>query len=427
MKDLRRNIQDVFVDKEPFWGKYIELNNAIVPDIGMIQRYQLAKITEFQKIMSDKVKNKNQALNDLFLSGEINTLPSRYQKDGEEHLDRAISDIVGMLNGTYRSNITKSNAEYDYENLQKLLIALVNRLRLLNNVIQDNNGQLIPAAYINTLNEAIQACNIKSLDSNVLDEWFKHLNKFKGDLIEDIGVAWLSTLKIPNLQTLNTGALNYQGEGKYGRRGQLIQDLMTLEVSDADLDRVPIEYKDISGQLVKTNLRDFIAAMNNANAQHKQIILQDNGYETLLELSALNTQAKAGFNQLPWNESKSTSVSIGEFGDDGLTISTRHTFELLHSLDQDNIPQKDIWVKDSSKDYNLMADYGLATVLFKVLHLEENGNDYILTPQGFTTFTDRIAALIAKKHSRITIKEQVTINDNTLGTNYNVSMIGYKR
>jgi hypothetical protein len=100
-----------------------------------------------------------------------------------------------------------------------------------------------------------------------------------------------------------------------------------------------------------------------------------------LQLSALNIQAKAGINQLPWNQSKSTQVKIGQFdNNDNLRVSTRHTFELLHELDQDPVPQKDIWVEDQDKNYNLMADYGLATVLFKILHLEENGNDYILTP-----------------------------------------------
>jgi len=46
---------------------------------------------------------------------------------------------------------------------------------------------------------------------------------------------------------------------------------------------------------------------------------------------------------------------------------------------------------------------------------------------GFTTFTDRIAELMKRKRSRVTIKEGVTINENTLGTRYNVTMTGYHR
>jgi hypothetical protein len=64
---------------------------------------------------------------------------------------------------------------------------------------------------------ALSACNINSLDTAVLDDWFKHLNKYKGDLVEDLGVEWLATKKIPDILTLNTGALNLQGELSAGR------------------------------------------------------------------------------------------------------------------------------------------------------------------------------------------------------------------
>lgn len=425
--DIRRNIEKVYQNKDPFWGKYAELNSAIVPDIGMIQNFQLQKIQMYQNIMSERVAGKNSRINQLFINNTINSLPGKNVKQENEELDKAITALIGMLNGTYKGNKSKSNPEYNYNLLQQKLKSIKQRLQQLNAIIVANDGKSIPASYVETLDEAIAACGMSSLNPSVLDSWFNHLNKFKGDLVEDIGVSWLSALKIPDVTTLNTGALNYQGSGKFGRKGQLIQDLMTLQVSEIDLEKIPIEYKSLDGKFIKTTLKQFIDDMDKANKQHKQIILNDEGYETLLELSSLNIQAKSGINQLPWNESKSTSVSIGEFGDDGLTLSTKRAFELLHELDQDNTPKKDIWVKDSSNDYNLMADYGLSTVLFKILHLEENGNDYVLTPQGFTTFTDRIAELIRKKNSRITLKEQVTINDNTLSTVYNVSMVGYKR
>lgn len=426
MANLKRNIRQVYKNIEPFWGKYSELNNAIVPDIDMIQQFQLEKIESFQKVMQQRVAGKNDIINQLFLSGNINSLISRSEEYEDLELERVITSIVGIMNGTYKDNKTKDRDEYKYNSLQQKLVSLVNILQKLNAVIASNNGQIIPEFYIEELKRTITACDMSSLNTSVLDEWFKHLNKFKGDLIEDIGVAWLNTMNIPNIQTLNTGALNYQGSGKFGRKGQLIQDLMTLEISDMDLDNISIEYKSVGGQMVNSTLRQFMQEMEKAKNINKQIILQDSGYQTLLELSTLNIQAKSGINQLPWNKSKSTSVSIGEYSDsDKLVISTRHTFELLHQLDQDNKPEKDIWVQDSSRDYNLMADYGLATVLFKVLHLEENGNDYILTPLGFTSFTDRIKYLMEKRRSRVTLQQQVTINDNTLGTSYNVSMTNY--
>lgn len=429
MIDLKRNIEKVYTNKEPFWGKYAELNNATIPNIDAIQAYQLAKIEMFQRAAIQQAANKNANLNALFNNNAINSLPNIYNKEEEVILGEVITNIVNKLNWTYSYNKTKSNPEYDYQQMQQPLLALENLIKTLNNIIVGNGGQEIPSKYIDTIQETLNACKIGSLDANTLQDWFSHLNKFKGDLVEDIGVAWLSALKIPNIQTLNTGAINYQGSNKFGRKGQLIQDLMSLQISEIDLDNIPIEYKVPDGGIVKTSLREFINAMDSANKQHKQISIYDSGYETLLNLSALNIQAKSGINQLPWNESVSTSVSIGEFADydDGLSVSAKRVFELLHELDLDDNPEKDIWVKDSSKDYNYIADYGLATVLFKVLHLEEHGNNYLLTPMGFTTFTDRIAELMRRKRSRVSIKEGVTINENTLGTRYNVTMTGYSR
>ena len=153
-------------------------------------------------------------------------------------------------------------------------------------------------------------------------------------------------MDVPNITTINVGGLNYQGSGKYGRKGQLIQDLMTLKASKVDLGKIPITYKTPEGKLVTSSIAQMLHKMENASSQHKQIVLEDSGYETLLQLSVLNIQAKAGINQLPWNQSKSTQVKIGQFdNNDNLRVSTRHTFELLHELDQDPVPQKDIWVE----------------------------------------------------------------------------------
>lgn len=428
MIDLKRNIEKVYTNKDPFWGKYAELNNATVPSLDAIQAYQMAKIEMFQRAAIQKAEHKNANLNALFTNNSINSLPSAYNKEEEVILGEAITNIVNKLNWTYSYNKSKSSPEYDYQQMQQPLNILQNLIKQLNDTIIANGGQGIPSKYLDTIQQTLNACQIGSLDAGTLESWFSHLNKFKGDLVEDIGVSWLSALKIPNIQTLNTGAVNYQGSSKFGRKGQLIQDLMSLQVSDIDLNSIPIEYKIPTGEVVKTSLKDFISAMESASKQHKQISIYDSGYETLLNLSALNIQAKSGINQLPWNESLSTSVSIGEFAyDDGLSLSAKRTFELLHQLDLDDNPEKDIWVKDSSKDYNYIADYGLATILFKVLHLEENGNNYLLTPMGFTTFTDRIAELMRRKRSRVSIKGGVTINDNTLGTRYNVTMTGYSR
>lgn len=391
----------------------------------MVQKYQIHRIQLFEKNNLNKRQEYSQ-INQLFTSGAINSLPSQYEGEEEVILSEAIENIVRTLNWTYGSNKNEKRTSYDFEEMQKPLSVLISAINALNNVIEANGGQKIPEKYLDQLQNTMNACQINSLDESVLEAWFKRLNKFKGDLVEDIGVAWLSALDIPNITTLNVGAIFYRG-GKFGRSGQLIQDLMTLRVSDIDLDEITIEYVLPDGKKVTTSLKLFFQKMEEASGENKQIRLEDNGYETLLGLSALNVQAKSGLNQLLWNEGTvSTSVAIEEFSKrDGLSLSAKRTFELLHSLDQENTPKKDIWVKDSSRDYNMLADYGLATVLSKVLHIGQYGNDYVLTPSGFTTFSSRIAELMKKKNSRITIRGGVIINNNTLTNRYNVGMTNY--
>lgn len=421
-RNFKRNINPVYA-KDPFWGKYIDLNNVVVPDVSMIQNYQLTKIKMFSQDAQQRAAQKNASLNALFESGQINSLPGLINNDENYQLDKALTAIVGMMNGTYKSQKTETS-DYNYDQLRQTLQGLYNKINELNSVILKNSKTGIPEHYLTELRAALNACKIESLNPIVLDNWFKHLNKFKGDFVEDAGVAWLSANKIPNITTINTGALNFQGEKTH--HGQIIQDLMMLKGNIPDLENIPIEYQTPDGKLVNSTLGRFFKDMEKASANHKQLILYDAGYDTLLGLSQLNIQAKAGINQKPWNTNKSTSVRIYDFADsdDNLVISVKKTFDLLNSLDKEHQPDED-WVRNESGDYNLLADYGLATVLIKVLHLSDN--EYLLTPQGFVSYADRLAYLMEKGNgrARIHIKEKVQIrakNDDTLKQSYNVDM-----
>ena len=144
-------------------------------------------------------------------------------------------------------------------------------------------------------------------------------------------------------------------------------------------------------------------------------------------MSALNIQAKSGKNQLPWNTlSKNTNISIGEFDAvDGLELSVLRTFELLHALDQEK--PKDQWVTDNRLEYNALANYGLATVLSKILHLSERGNQYLLTPSGFITYPERLSQLFKTNSSVVKVRGDVTINNSTLSKMYAVSISSGKQ
>ena len=194
-----------------------------------------------------------------------------------------------------------------------------------------------------------------------------------------------------------------------------------LNISNIDLlNDLEISYKQGDKEYT-TTLGNFLNVVIRSN-DSKQIKIDDALYGLLLEMSDLNIQSKSGKNQLPWNtKSKNTHVSIGEFANnDGLTISVLRTFSLLHSLDLE--APKDQWVSDSSFDYNALANYGLATVLHKILHLSEMGNQYLLTPSGFIDYPTRLQQLFESRQSSVRIQGKVTINENTLGHPYAVNM-----
>ena len=53
--------------------------------------------------------------------------------------------------------------------------------------------------------------------------------------------------------------------------------------------------------------------------------------------------------------------------------------------------------KTSSK-YDAIANYGLATALVKTLHLDKHGNQYLLTPSGFISYTERMTQLMKEEN-----------------------------
>lgn len=433
-----RNITILKGWPQPFWGKYEELNKVTVPNISEIQAYQLQKIKKFEEESLNNMVKKHEKLNKLFTSGNVNQIGASYTKGENETINQAITNIVKALNSTYSARRKKKGEkeyEYYYETLQEKLSILKDAIEKVNKIFQlspkGKEAQLINSKFITEIEAAMEACKIGSLGSLTLSQWFKQMNNFKGEIIEDIGTKWLNNLNIPNILTINTGAINYQGSLEKNRhKGQIIQDLMALNISNIDLNNTLIKYRTTTKKEQTVSLGQFFEIIQQASGDTEQIIIEDKAYDLLESLSAMNIQAKAGLNQTPWNfNSKNTQVSVEQLEKDNLVISAKRTIQLLHQLDCENIPEKSIWAKNTSRDYNLIADYGLATVLFKVLHLEgSQGNQYLLTPQGFTPYSTRIQTLMEAKKSRITFKGLIDISPNSgdvLGKLRAISMTNY--
>ena len=259
--------------------------------------------------------------------------------------------------------------------------------------------------------------------------WVHHMAHLKGDTVEQIGKEWFSQKGIPNVKSIVTGALEYRGK-KYQHQGQLIQDLMLIKIDSPELlDSVKISYTIAGNSSDKRemSLGKFLNMLDGLNKDAKHIMLTDEGYENLMKYSALNIQAKAGINQLPWNKNASTSVSIADFTDEtgGLALSARRVFQLLESLNSYDPPEPHWELKDTANAYQALANFGLATALAKVLHLEANfGNQYLLTPQGFISFPERMKQLFKEQKYKAYMQGQINLNDS-LSKPHTVNITGH--
>ena len=400
-----------------FWGRYEELNNAWfpAPTAQAIHNYQLEKIKQAQKLVEDSAaanSSKFQQLSDMILSTDNRTIQEyslEQDKEIQEAIQRIFENISEMRSIKNRESKKKNiflNAagrHEQYSDMMNSMQKLYNQLVDLKNTLQINNSvydnQLITIQ--NTLNELSNKVTIRN---NAFNLFWKDISTFQGDLLENLGAAWFNQ-KIPQnigVKMVATGNVVLRTNEKNERHGgQLISDLLALSINGDNLDKITLEY-DLGDKKNQTaTLREFISLLESHTGNEK-IIINDNTYDTLLSLSVLNVQAKSGKKQLPWNINKSTQIKINDFSDEAASgyISAWRTFNLLYSLDTK--PPYDKWVKNEDPDnyYQALANYGLATALWKVVHLDhKDGNQYLLTPKGFMTFTQRFYEIFGKTPS----------------------------
>lgn len=344
--------------------------------------------------------------------------------DSEQNIE--IADAINRIvtNIEEFRNLTKWSLQKDntlrYEQAQAKLKELSAYLTFLREKVGIDSP--VYSQDLERLNNLIAQNSLRSFSQSAMVSWIKNLSQIQGELVEELGTAWLAKRLPSDFEVLpiSTGKV-YYGGGKHGSAGQLIQDIITVDMQNIDLlNSLQVSYK-VGNQTYNHSLAEFLRVVQTYSGSD-QIRIEDDLYSTLLDMSALNIQAKSGKNQLPWNTlSKNTNVSIGEFDTvDGLELSVVRTFELLHTLDQEK--PKDQWVTDNRLEYNALANYGLATVLSKVLHLSERGNQYLLTPSGFITYPERLAQLFKTNASIVKVRGNVTINESTLSKMYAVSI-----
>lgn len=429
----KNNVLESYANKDPFWDpysgtpQYSLLNQVEVPDITAIRAYQIEKIEEFE---NKAFKNKFQNL-DGITKENFNNIINSFENDENQVINQMIETFVTKMNSFYYVNKGEYKSERDWQYLRRNLTALEKALSSLMKELSvpKINAFGMPTVLQSTL-EYIQstlvACGINSLDAVTVNKFLKNVNQIKGDILEELGVAYFRQLGIPNIESIRLGNVFLNTDGRQDRhKGQLIQDLIAFNINSPDiLNDVEVEYKPVgSNAYIKAPLSKLLADIEKANGGSKQISITDDTYDVLMNLQSINIQAKSGKNQLPWNQNASTSVSIGEYDKvDKLAISVYHTFSLLHSLNNAENNIQPWMVKDTGDDYNALANYGLATVMSKVLHLSEQGNQFVLTPFGFMTFSARMKQLLKTNNYIALIQGNVAINKTTMSNKYKVGI-----
>lgn len=428
----KNNVLESYANKDPFWDpysgspQYSLLNKVVVPDATAIRAYQIEKIEEFEQAASVRYTKL-----DGVAKGNFASVIGSFESDESQVINTMLENFVTKMNSFYYVNKGDNKSERDWNylrnNLKRLEQSLLSLMQQLQ--VPSTNAFGMPTVLQTTLEEVqstLAACQIGSLDVGVVNAFLKKVNQIKGDTLEELGVAYFRQLKIPNIESIRLGSVYLNTDGRNGRhKGQLIQDLIAYNVMSPDvLNDVEVEYRPVgSDTMIKAPLSQLFADIERANGSSKQITITDETYDVLLKLQSINVQAKSGKNQLPWNQNASTSVSIGEYDKvDNLALSVYHTFDLLHSLNNAETKTQPWMVKDSSDDYNALANYGLATVMSKVLHLSTEGNQYVLTPYGFMTFSARMKQLLKTNNYIALLQSNVMVNKTTMTNKYKVGI-----
>lgn len=369
--------------QDKFFGDYKDLNNIEVPTNSEIATFQKQKLMEFQT-QAFKNDSKTVKLNEfLRLNGVLAKSSEPYDQLVYDKMNDLFIQINSLIKEGYMNKKNRSNLKEDQQ-LEKEIIVKLQILGDSLNTLRANANMVISSSYIDQL-DAI----VKSLPQGDVDLVLRTLYHLKGDILEEIGVEWANK-RIPsnlNIKGFSIGSVR-------GKKGQLIQDLLFIDMDKINLLNTEITYN-LGQETIKTTLENFLKKVESYSGT-QQISIGDEGERLLQEISLLGVQAKSGVNQLPWNvKSKNTFVPIQ--GDKNSFDQYCLFLEKIERLrNSTNWNGKDN-IKKESPVYKAMANYELANSLSKVLHLSQNANQYVLTPNGFMPFVSRIIELYEKK------------------------------
>lgn len=402
---------------------YEKLNYVKAPNIEAIREYQKQQLQSKSDLILKKNINKYNNLNQMILSGDINTI-KEYKQEEDITFENALKKILDPLNEAqgeaYQISNTKGLGGLWNDLCIKLLlldqtIENVTKTLQFNNVVSDAElGKMFELLNNLDFKDAFQVAN--------------YMNKLKGDILENFGIQWSKKV---GLDAVRTAKIVVSGAKQQKWNGQLIQDIMFLNTSKVELMKdVLIQYKDSAG-IHEVPLQDFLDKLDK-NSGEDTLTISDNTYRLLEDLSTLNVQAKAGKRQMLWNINDRSSVAIRQYEEDDWgkmgfsSLSAKHTLFLLQTIAADD---PHYFVRTQGTIINRLANYGLATVLWKVLNLNMTryGNQFMLTPKGFVSYAERFSDLLDQSSGfYASIQGGVSISADMLDTKRNIKIANLK-
>ena len=433
-KFARSVVIEQYINKDPFWNSvqhnenFEELNKVRTPRESEIRNFQIEKIKDFQQ---KALSNKFAGMNNFIAQGNFQGLISKFESDETKEIDKAITNLVTRFNSvkyyTKGKDADSTRSENEWRNIQ---IRLQNMIDALKNII-NKVGESTPVleSELKNLQYLFDQAGIGNKgDTEAVRQFINKAHLKKGDLLEEIGVAWIRSLRVPEIGSIKLGTVYEDTISKKTGKAEawLIQDILAYDKKDVRLDSITVEYR-VAGRpedgYQTCTLRKLFEIIETANEKSETVHITDNTLTAIMKLNSLAIQAKSGKDQLPWNVNARTSVSICDFSNEtlGLALGINRTFQLLKQLNNlDNGTQP--WlIKDTSEDYQALANYGLATVMNKVLHLSERDNQYLLTAYGWKTYPERVEELFKKLGKIATIQDTVNLSSNLGPYTVNVS------
>lgn len=373
---------------------YSELNNYPVYEDKDIRTAQLASLKQYE-ILAQKENQQARRVNNFLLSeGKFLDAETELQKS----ISNAFESIMGNIDSIRTSGGLSSKARQRESVLNKTRGSLKAIERALSNL--KTSGINVNGTYINELVNALQSVEANGISADTVNSLMRNFFNLQGEVLEVLGTQFYNE-RIPKdikfSKAITTGQLAIGGK-------QSISDLLILNVKEIDLRKdLTIEYK-LDGKPYTLPLGDFLDLVEKYSGR-KQINISSTTMDKISEVVISGIQAKSGINQLPWNKNKKVNI-----------YDLHPAFTLLNQLYHDSIPawwSKGNYMNKTSSAYQALANYGLKDHLDFILSLSQQKNNFLLTREGFVSYTYRINQLITQRNSYFKVAGRVDISAGT--------------